>query len=343
MRVLLVSPVAPPVGGIATWTQCFCDYFSKKDWDIHIVNTSLIGRRAKENQTRFFWDELVRNISIIGRFYREIRKHPIDIVHINSACSKFGLLRDLICVMLARKHKIIFHCHCNVEDQLDGSRLAKKMLALALKKAHKVITLNETSRAYIASYGCDRVQILPNFIARNDVARQHIIREEAKNLIYVGHIRKTKGLLEMLEAAKKMPEMEFSLVGPLYENIENIEFPSNVHLLGTKSKAEVISMLDDADVFLFPSYTEGFSNALLEAMARGLPVIASDVGANREKLENLGGIIIPARDSEAIAAAITQIQDIKLRQQMSEWNIQKVAAHYTTDMVMCELMNLLRG
>ena len=53
--------------------------------------------------------------------------------------------------------------------------------------------------------------------------------------------------------------------------------------------------LDKADVFLFPSYTEGFSISLTEAMASGLPCIASDVGANQDMLENHGGILIKTK------------------------------------------------
>ncbi len=66
--------------------------------------------------------------------------------------------------------------------------------------------------------------------------------------------------------------------------------------------------LSSADVFLLPSRQEGFSNAILEAMACGLPVIATDVGGNAEAIvQNRGGLIVEPENPEALAAAITQM------------------------------------
>ncbi len=66
--------------------------------------------------------------------------------------------------------------------------------------------------------------------------------------------------------------------------------------------------LKDADVFLLPSRQEGFSNAILEAMAAGLPVIATDVGGNAEAIEHgRGGLIVEPFNPQAIASAITEL------------------------------------
>lgn len=63
------------------------------------------------------------------------------------------------------------------------------------------------------------------------------------------------------------------------------------------------------DVFVLPSEIEGFSLALLEAMARALPCVATDAGGNREALENGAGVVVPPRDAQALARAIAALLD----------------------------------
>jgi glycosyltransferase involved in cell wall biosynthesis len=65
--------------------------------------------------------------------------------------------------------------------------------------------------------------------------------------------------------------------------------------------------LEASDIFVLPSRQEGFSNALIEAMASGLPVVATDVGGNREALGEVGGRIVPPLDPVALAEAIKEL------------------------------------
>lgn len=337
MNILLISPLPPPIGGIATWTEEYCRYVTGLGRCVQVVNTAVSGKRTEKNR-RFLLDELHRSCRVFSRVRSAIRSKKIDIVHLNTSCSPFGLLRDVGCLLLAGKTKKILHCHCNVEDQLKKGKLAHKLLAFAVKQADCVWVLNHPSYDYIRALGCEAVGIVPNFIDSKLLTDSHEIAQQGERLLYVGHIRREKGLFEILEAAKALSQKQFWLVGPAYMELDSIEMPENVTLFGAKSREEVLEIMKQADIFLFPSYTEGFSKAILEAMACGLPVIATDVGANREMLKDQGGIIIPPRDSNAIASAISKMQDSKLRQRMSEWNIQKVASCYTTDVVMQGLL-----
>ncbi|NNE43326.1 MAG: glycosyltransferase, partial [Gemmatimonadetes bacterium] len=78
-----------------------------------------------------------------------------------------------------------------------------------------------------------------------------------------------------------------------------------VQCLGFRPDVAEISAL--LDVFVLPSGIEGFSLAILEAMARGLPCIATDAGGNREALDNGAGIIVPPGDPEALAKALARL------------------------------------
>jgi len=83
-----------------------------------------------------------------------------------------------------------------------------------------------------------------------------------------------------------------------------------VALVGRKSPAEVRDLLQASDIFLLPSLSEGISNAALEAMACGLPVVASDCGGMSEAIEDgIDGLLLPPRDPHAIADAVEKLAD----------------------------------
>lgn len=182
--------------------------------------------------------------------------------------------------------------------------------------------------------------IVPNFVNSDFLMETHEIRDEIKEIVFVGHVQETKGSRELLKAAEQFPEIHFTLIGPVASEIAALPCPANVSMVGQKSTAEVKRFLMSADLFLFPSYTEGFSLSLTEAMSMGVPVIATDVGANQDMIENKGGVIIPARDSAAIVTAIKTLQTPDIRKKMSDWSINKVKNNYLTEKVMNRLVGL---
>jgi glycosyltransferase involved in cell wall biosynthesis len=91
--------------------------------------------------------------------------------------------------------------------------------------------------------------------------------------------------------------------------------------------------LAGADLFLLPSRQEGFSNALLEAMATSLPVVATDVGGNAEAfIDGEGGRLVPPQQPAAMAAAIAELAKDRSRlAEMGRVNRQRVAELYTLE------------
>lgn len=131
------------------------------------------------------------------------------------------------------------------------------------------------------------------------------------------------------------------MVGGFTEEYSNSGFfPSNIEITGNIPVNLVIKKLDESDLFLSPTYSEGFSNALLEAMARGLPVVTTDVGANKDMVENKGGIIVAPNNINELCNALNDIQSIETRRKMSEWNIDKVYKKYTSDVVIKDILDI---
>ena len=338
MKILLISPLPPPEGGIATWTQKYKAYCEAYSQPLSIVNIALIGSRSGQfNKKRNYTDELKRTYRILADLKRQLKSEAPDVVHLNSPCNGLGIFRDLLCVKMVKKAGIplVLHCRSNIEDQLaTGNAQSQKAFVKMAEMADCVLTLNQPSFAYASQYAQGKTIKVPNYIGSEALNTGFTVSDQLRKVLFVGHIQKTKGAEEIIRAAVDLPDIEFQMVGPVHEAIQQMQCPENIHFLGNKHSAEVKEYLKNADVFIFPSYTEGFSNALLEAMASGLPCIATDVGANRDMIEDQGGVIIPVGDSDAIVNAVNRLRDSDMRRKASAWNLHKVENSYLIERVM---------
>ncbi|UUO05918.1 glycosyltransferase family 4 protein [Blastopirellula sp. J2-11] len=143
--------------------------------------------------------------------------------------------------------------------------------------------------------------------------------------VYTGRLHPKKGLLTAIEAwphvLQRFPDAKLVLVGEgpqesqLRERIESLRLQERVFLPGVFD--DVSDLLDAADFFLLPSHEEGMSLSLLEAMAAGLPVIATDIPGNRQLVESgRNGLLFPVDDVAALQQEIVNVihQPIAARQ-----------------------------
>ena len=199
------------------------------------------------------------------------------------------------------------------------------------------------ARYLMQKYGA-KSTVIPNFIDEELVRKApKFICETMKNAVFVGAVHTPKGVHELFLLAKRVPSITFTLIGDVQEHLDEHALPQNVLLLGGKKREEILSILDGADVFVFPTHSEGFSMALLEAMARGLPCLATDAGANLDMIENKGGRVVDVGDVDAMEQALHEMASPDARRQMSEWCIQKVQTFYTATKVLTEIKESLHS
>jgi glycosyltransferase involved in cell wall biosynthesis len=182
--------------------------------------------------------------------------------------------------------------------------------------------------------------IVPNFIDDEDVVSKKSISNLIQTILFAGHLIRTKGIFELYAVAKLFPSITFILAGLVTSDVESQIAPDNVKLIGYVGKERMDELFALADLFLFPTYTEGFSMALLEAMARGLPIITTPVGANVEMLESCGGIVVAVGDVQGISNGIEFLQFKNVRETISNWNISKVRSDYCASKVVDRIMNI---
>lgn len=340
MKVLLVSPkMKNPNGGIAIWTDIYLGACEEQGIDATLLNVAPVGRRAENGSAkRSIFDEISRTARIFKDMHGILKSDSFDVVHLNSSCGTFGIIRDYLIARKIKKAqpniKLVSHFHCDIPKQIKSER-AKKYLEKLLNISDDCFVLCENSRAYLEENFKKSSIKVPNFVDECVVASvPKSFNEKIERAFFVGRVSEAKGVKEIFELATRFSRIEFELVGAVSTEIAAIEAPQNVKLLGQLPHEKVLERLDGADVFVFPSHTEGFSIALAEAMARGVPSIATDVGAGRDMLEELGGFVVSVGDVDAMERAMLALDSQSTRQKMSAWCIEKVKGSYTKDAVM---------
>lgn len=337
MNVLLISvQTADTKGGIAVWTEHYLNSVVAQGIDCRLVNTATVGERSHNlTAKRSLKDEWVRTRRIMKDLTKALKSQSYDVAHLNSSIGVFGIIRDyLVAKKIAKKKIPLFvHFHCDVPFWVTNG-VVKWYLKRLFKITERVFVLCENSRKYLQdAFGVDAHKV-PNFIDEDLVVDQKTISDRIQRVFFVGRVSCLKGAKEIYELSKRFPDIDFLLAGEVAEDVAAWDRTDNLYLLGVLSHEEVLAHLDEADVFLFPSYTEGFSMALAESMARGVPSIATDVGANADMIETMGGIIVPVGDVDGMQRAFEAIAVADVRMQMSHWCLEKVRTQYVTSRVM---------
>ena len=166
----------------------------------------------------------------------------------------------------------------------------------------------------------------------------------------VGNLRHVKGHDVLLRAAAsvlaRFPETRFSIAGAVLEPAYAAELHRLAQELGIAANVSFPGPITDlptylvtADIFVLPSRSEGFSNAILEAMACGLPVVGTDVGGNSEAVEDgVTGLIVPPEAPDRLADALSLlIADPQKARQMGVRGRERVQERFSEEAVLHQI------
>ena len=144
------------------------------------------------------------------------------------------------------------------------------------------------------------------------------IPQDERMVLYVGRFVEAKGMRELITAfqalASRHPKLTLALIGDgvmkdeLLGLVRTSGLESRICLPGGQDPAGVAEWINAADVLTLPSWSEGYPNVVVEALACGRPVVATDVGGTREILDSEAkGRLIPARDATRLATALEEV------------------------------------
>ena len=206
----------------------------------------------------------------------------------------------------------------NANEILIGS----KSFAAEVEENHRV----DVSRFTIVTGAVDTNRFAP----RDDWRAGAFIDEKRPRILYHGRVDRRKGALDLLEAFTELlketetkPKLIYSGIGPDFEpvneRINELNLSANVKMLGYVDYENVPEIYRKADVFASPTYAEGFSNTILEAMASGLPIISTRaVGVVDCLRDGENGLLIEIGNIKELKNALRQVlEDRNLRAKLA--------------------------
>jgi L-malate glycosyltransferase len=255
----------------------------------------------------------LRTLRHIVRFGRWCRERGIAVVHTAQLPSNiFGLTGAALGGVPVRIGN-----RRNINPDHTVAELVAQRVAYGF--AHKIVANSPAAAARLAREGVARsaVAVVPNGLDLDRIAPAKR-RPQPRRVVMVANLRAVKGHDVLIEAAAKVlsrvPDAAFDIVGggPLLDSLRELARQRGVAHAFTffGHQDDVSARLEQADIFTLPSRSEAMPNALLEAMAAGLPVVASAVGGIREIVaDGRTGLLVPADDAGALADQLLRVMD----------------------------------
>ena len=298
MRVLLVAPYGGVPGGISRWTGHVLDYYEQSghdDCELRLVST---GRSTFVNINSPLLYKVKSAIKDFRKIFKDfdqtIQQQPFDVMHLTSSAS-LSLLKDIRLLKKAKKKGIrtVIHFRFGRIPELSKSQNWEwKLLTKVIRLADVAIVIDEQSLKVLQDLHFTNVRYLANPISPQvlDIVSKIDVAREPRTLLFCGHVVKTKGVFELIDACAQISSIKLKMVGHVTQEMKaELEQYSNsaswLTIAGEEPYEEVIKEMLSCDVFVLATYTEGFPNVILESMACGCAIATTPVGAIPEMLD----------------------------------------------------------
>jgi len=344
MRIALVSAYDYPYpGGVSEHVRHLDEEFRRAGHYVKVIAPSSTDHAEIELGNVYKVGSVVRipnngsvaritlSLRLSGKVKRILWREGFDVVHLHEP-----LLPALPVTVLRHSHALNIGTFHAFQTRSLAYFYAKPILKRFFNKLHGRIAVSEAARDFISKYYKAEYTIIPNGIDLERFnPRVEPIRELLDghlNVLFVGRLDKRKGLRYLLEAfplvKAQVPEARLVVAGAFsekhqqrYESIACSLGISDIIFTGFLSSEDLVRYYRTSDVFCAPSTGgESFGIILLEAMAMGKPIVASDIPGYRDLVRHgEEGLLVTPKDPQSLAEALTRLlKNSQLRHEMGE-------------------------
>jgi len=342
--VLFVIPTPPPYSGPEIMGELLLRVGLSSNFHIHHLRTNV--NLSNKGKGKFNFTKLSAFAAIWMRLILAILRYRPRIVYLYLSPNRSGFFRDAIIAVTANilGTKVIGHIHgSNFQYFYEHSnQICRRFICQALSRFSCIILLAEKFRSQFDGLVPEqRIHVVYNVVDthlfKKKGEQSFPLSDNAMTVLFIGHLSTAKGFFDLLKVAPQVleavPNLEFAFAGEWLSTENNILYDEAGHLikhdnmairslwtellrrydgrvryLGVLSRPALATAIKTAHIFVLPSHSEGFPIAVLEAMAGGLPLVVTPVGALPEVLEDgVNAVFVSPGDIDALAKALIEL------------------------------------
>ncbi len=333
--VMLGTDFTSP-GGITAVVRGYVQAGLFEAWPIRYLPTY---RKASTS------DKLCTAAIALFKFLHWLIKGEVAAIHAHTAANG-SFWRKSVFLMLGSLFgkRTILHLHDGKFPRFFDERcgpVTRTLVRAVFARVDRVIALTPSWAAQIARIQpAARITVIPNGVSLPEaVADLH-----SQQVLFLGRLWQEKGILDLIDAAaivvRRVSEVSFVCGGDgdvdsLLPRLSQLGIEDRFRFVGWVEGQAKVDLLASSSVFVLPSYFEGLPIGVLEAMAWGIPVVATRVGGIPEAVGDAAGMLVESGDVEGLAnALVSLLSDSALRKRVGRAGRERVEAEFTPAIVL---------